>query len=78
MAVCHAFGPAEALELVDELVDEPVLANYHLLDAVRGDLLCRLGRATEARLAFERALSLATNVGERIVLERRVRECGGS
>ena len=78
VAVCHAFGPAEALELVDELVDEPVLANYHLLDAVRGDLLCRLGRATEARLAFERALSLATNVGERIVLERRVRECGGS
>ena len=57
---------------------EPVLANYHLLDAVRGDLLFRLGRLPEARVAFERALALASNVGERIVLERRVRECGGS
>lgn len=76
VAVCQAYGAEEALELVDELDDEPALANYHLLFAVRGDLLFKLGRRDEARAAFERALAVATNVGERSVLERRVRECG--
>ncbi len=36
-----AFGPAAGLELVDKLVSEPQLKNYHLLPSVRGDLLAK-------------------------------------
>ena len=43
VAVAMAFGPAAGLELVDALVAEPALAAYHLLPAVRGDLLAKLG-----------------------------------
>jgi RNA polymerase sigma-70 factor (ECF subfamily) len=71
VAVGMAFGPAAGLELVDTLTDEPALASYHLLPAVRGDLLAKLGRADEARQEFERAASLTRNAREREVLLRR-------
>ena len=45
VAVGMAFGPAEGLALADALADEPALAAYHLLPAVRGDLLAKLGRS---------------------------------
>jgi RNA polymerase sigma-70 factor (ECF subfamily) len=72
-AVAHgmAFGPERGLALVDGLADEPALAGYHLLPAVRGDLLARLGRAGPARAEFERAAALARNARERAVLLRR-------
>jgi predicted RNA polymerase sigma factor len=73
VAVSMAFGPAEALELVDALVSEPALKGYHLLPAVRGDLLARLGRADEARAEFERAASLTRNTRERKLLLDRAR-----
>ena len=44
VAVAMAYGPAAGLEIVDELVAEPALDGYHLLPAVRGDLLEKLGR----------------------------------
>ena len=53
-----AYGPARALEIVDELILEPSLKAYHLLPSVRGDLLAKLGRFDEARAEFERAASL--------------------
>jgi RNA polymerase sigma-70 factor, ECF subfamily len=68
VAVAMAYGPQAGLELVDELADEPRLRNYHLLPAVRGDLLSRLGRQAEARVEFERAASLAHNTRERDLL----------
>ncbi len=68
VAVAMAFGPAEALELVDALASEPALRSYHLLPAVRGDLLVKLGRADEARAQFERAASLTRNARERKLL----------
>src|SRR5262249_6397708 len=43
VAVAMAFGPAAGLELVDALTSDPSLRSYHLLPAVRGDLLARLG-----------------------------------
>src|SRR5204863_5117089 len=58
VAVGMAFGPAAGLELVDALLPEPSLQTYHLLPAVRGDLLRKLGRSDEARTEFERAASL--------------------
>jgi RNA polymerase sigma factor (sigma-70 family) len=78
VAVAMAFGPEEAMELVDALRDEPALANYHLLPTVRGDLLAKLGRLDEARAEFTRAASLTQNARERELLLRRVQTCNGS
>jgi predicted RNA polymerase sigma factor len=75
VAVGMAFGPAAGLELADALVPEPSLKSYHLLSAVRGDLLRKLGRFEEARAEFERAASLTENVRERELLKRRAAEC---
>jgi predicted RNA polymerase sigma factor len=71
VAVGMAFGPAAGLELVDALKAEPSLKFYHLLPAVRGDLLDKLGRFEEARSEFERAASLTQNARERTLLLER-------
>ena len=70
-----AFGPASGLEHVDALTGEPSLAGYHLLPSVRGDLLAKLGRSSEARAEFERAAELAQNARERAFLLRRAADC---
>jgi RNA polymerase sigma factor (sigma-70 family) len=75
VAVSLAFGPALGLELVDALVDEPALRSYHLLPSVRGDLLLKLNRTSEARAEFERAATLAQNTRERELLLARARGC---
>jgi RNA polymerase sigma factor (sigma-70 family) len=74
VALGMAFGPATGLALVDELAAEPALAGYHLLPAVRGDLLTKLGRQDEAREEFARAASLARNTRERTLLLERAGE----
>ena len=71
MAVSMRSGPAQALLLVDALMAEPALRSYHLLPAVRGDLLHRLGRAGEARAEFERAADMTRNAPERALLLAR-------
>lgn len=71
VAVGMAHGPAAGLELADKLVTDPVLEGYHLLPAVRGDLLAKLGRNEEARGEFERAASLTRNARERELLLQR-------
>jgi RNA polymerase sigma factor (sigma-70 family) len=75
VAVSMAFGPAAGLELVDELAGAPALSGYHLLPSVRGDLLAKLGRASEAREEFERAAGMAHNARERELLLARARGC---
>ena len=74
VAVGMAEGPAAALAMVDGLAGEPALKNYHLLESVRGDLLCKLGRFAAARDAFEIAAALAANKRERELLKRRAAE----
>jgi len=71
VAVGMAHGPAAGLEAVDALVSEPSLRAYHLLPAVRGDLLDKLGRRDEARAEFERAAALTRNAREQALLLRR-------
>jgi RNA polymerase sigma factor (sigma-70 family) len=73
VAVGMAQGPAAALSLVDAIAAEGSLDEYHLLPAVRGDLLGKLGRRAEARAEFERAASLTTNQRERTLLLERAR-----
>ena len=74
VAVGFAFGPAVGLELVDALVADERLAGYHLLPAVRGDLLARVGREREAVAELTQAASLARNERERALLLRRAAE----
>src|SRR5690606_31634183 len=68
VAVSMAEGPAAALVLIDAIRDDPALKNYHLLYGVRGDLLGKLGRHTEATLEFRRAAELTRNERERAYL----------
>lgn len=74
VALGMAYGPQAGLDLVDSLVADPVLRDYHLLPSVRGDLLLRLGRGPEARREFLRAAALAKNAAERAFLHRRAQE----
>jgi predicted RNA polymerase sigma factor len=76
VAVAMASGPAAGLDLVDALVAEGSLKNYHLLPSVRGDLLKKLNRFAEARAEFEHAASLTRNARERELLLERARTCG--
>ena len=71
VAVAMARGPAAGLALVDELAADDALKDYHLLPAVRADLLARLGRYDEAREELERAAPLAQNGAERALLLER-------
>ena len=73
VAVSMAFGPAAALPLVDALAAGRELDRYHLLPAVRGDLLFKLSRMAEARQEFERAAALTNNERERSLLLERAR-----
>jgi RNA polymerase sigma-70 factor (ECF subfamily) len=75
VALAMAFGPAAGLQLVDQLVSEPSLKAYHLLPAVRGDFLVKLGRLDEARAELERAASLTQNARERDLLLERAAAC---
>ncbi len=78
VAVGIADGPAAGLELVDALAREPSLKAYHLLPAVRGDLLSKLGRHEEAASEFARAASMTRNVPERNLLLDRARAEDGT
>jgi RNA polymerase sigma-70 factor, ECF subfamily len=73
-AVSMVDGPARALDLLDALTARRTLAGYHLLPAVRADVLRRLGRREEARAAYREALGLAKLEPERRLLERRLAE----
>jgi len=75
VAVAMADSPERGLQIVDGLAAEPVLAGYHHLPSVRGDLLTRLGRYAEAAGEFRRAASLTKNIPERTVLLQRAAEC---
>ena len=71
-AVSMVDGPEAALRLVDSLSARGELAGYHLLPALRGELLRRLGRKAEAEEASRAALNLVTLEPERRFLERRL------
>jgi len=73
VAVGMAFGPEQALGLLEPLRSEPVLKNYHLLPSVRGDFLARLSRHVEAAAEFERAAALTRNEREKAFLMERAR-----
>jgi RNA polymerase sigma-70 factor (ECF subfamily) len=74
VAVAMADGPAAGLELVTALDASGALRGYHLLPAIRADLLLRLGRRDEAAAGFREALGLVGTDSERRFLTRRLAE----
>jgi len=74
VAVGMADGPAAGLALADRLLEDGRLDGYHWLPSVRGDLLFKLGRRSEARAEFERAAALTANAAERALLLARMRD----
>jgi RNA polymerase sigma-70 factor, ECF subfamily len=74
VAIAMIDGPRDALLLVNAIDARGELRGYHLLHAVRADLLRRVDRFTDAALEYERALELATLEPERRFLERRLSE----
>lgn len=75
VAIGMAEGPGAALALVDSLLHTPLLADYHLMHSVRGDLLFKLKRFDEARAEFEQAATMTKNQKERQLLLLRVQAC---
>jgi RNA polymerase sigma factor (sigma-70 family) len=76
-AVAHgrAFGAGAGLAVLEAVAAHPSLASSHLLPSVRGDLLARAGRHTEAAGAFTEAAERTANRSERsLLLERAERE----
>jgi RNA polymerase sigma-70 factor (ECF subfamily) len=78
VAVAHVRGPEAASAECDALANEPALASYYLLPAVRAELYRRSGRRADARRSFERALALAGCEPVRRLLQRRLAEVGGA
>jgi RNA polymerase sigma-70 factor (ECF subfamily) len=76
VAVAMRDGPSAGLALIDAILGRGDLSDYHLAHAARADLCRRLGRVTEARASYERALSLTEQEPERRFLERRLTEIG--
>jgi len=73
-AVAMRDGPAEGLALIDAILARGYLNDYHLAHAARADLCRRLGRSSEARVGYARALELARQEPEKRFLERRLRD----
>jgi RNA polymerase sigma factor (sigma-70 family) len=73
IAIGHADGPQAGLDALDRLAAEPLLVGYHYLPAARAEFLSRLGRADEARLAYQEALLLTENTVEQDFLATQLR-----
>jgi len=52
-------------------MEEPAFDTYHLLSAVRADLLTQVGRIDDARAELDRAVHLARNEAEKEMLRAR-------
>jgi RNA polymerase sigma-70 factor (ECF subfamily) len=74
VAVAMRDGPAAGLALVEAILDRGELADYRLAHAARADLCRRLGRAADARAAYEKALALTRQETEQRFLKKRLAE----
>jgi RNA polymerase sigma-70 factor (ECF subfamily) len=72
VAVAMCDGPAVGLALIDSLLAQSDLADYHLAHSARADLCRRLGRTEAARTSYRQALRFARQEPERRFLIRRL------
>jgi RNA polymerase sigma factor (sigma-70 family) len=75
VAISMVYGPEEGLKIVDTLLSDPKLKNYHLLSSVKGNFLLKLGRKREAFEEFQRAAWLTKNVQEQKFLMKQAKGC---
>jgi RNA polymerase sigma-70 factor, ECF subfamily len=79
VAIAMCEGPEQGLCLIDDLLAREHLSHYHLAHSARADLCRRLGRISEARASYEKALALLVpdkdqQEPERRFLARRLEE----
>jgi RNA polymerase sigma-70 factor (ECF subfamily) len=74
VALAMRDGPVAGLDLIEGILGRGELSDYHLAHTTRADLCRRLGRTADARIAYERALSLAQQGPERRFLQKRLEE----
>jgi len=74
VAIAMCDGPAAGLTHIDALLEHGELANYYLAHSVRADMYRRLGRTSEARASYEKALALTQQEPERQFLQERIRQ----
>ena len=74
VAVAMRDGPGAGLTLIEAILERGDLGDYHLAHAARADLCRRLGKTSQARASYERAIALARQGPERRFLERRLAE----
>lgn len=78
VAVAMRDGPQAGLELVDELMAQGHLQDYHLAHATRADLYRRMGRLKEAHDAYQDALRLTRQGPEQRFLQQRLDDLGSA
>ena len=74
VAIAMRDGPSAGLALIDAILSRGDLSEYHLAHSARADLCRRLGQNAEARISYQRALSLTQQEPERRFLERRLNQ----
>lgn len=74
VAIAMRDGPEAGLTLIDDILAEGALSEYHLAHAARADLCRRMGNTTDAVNAYRRALELAKQEPERRFLEGRLKQ----
>jgi RNA polymerase sigma-70 factor, ECF subfamily len=67
-------GPEAGLKIIDRILDRGELGDYHLAYSARGELLRRAGKASDALMAFQRALEFARQEPEKRFLAARSKE----
>jgi RNA polymerase sigma-70 factor, ECF subfamily len=75
-AVAMSEGLERGLNLIEQAGSNGSLNNYYLFHAARADLLRRLNRASEAEIAYTKALALTTNSVEQQYIRKRLNEYG--
>ena len=74
VAIAMRDGPEAGLTQIDAVLEHGELANYYLAHSARADMYRRLGRTSEARSSYEKALALTQQEPERQFLQERIRQ----
>lgn len=74
VAVAMRDGPSAGLKIVDAILERGELNDYHLAHSARAELCRRLGKTTDARMSYERALKLTRQEPERRFLESQLKK----
>jgi RNA polymerase sigma-70 factor (ECF subfamily) len=72
VAVAMRDGPLAGLQLIDTILNQGKLADYHLAHAARADLCRRLGKTADAKTSYQQALAIVRQEPERRFLEKRL------